>query len=57
MVTNGCTCLAQGNDFGMSGGIAGCDVPIAAPPDDRALKNDDRSNGHFTVFERTLRFA
>ena len=54
MVAEDLTGRAQGDDFGMGGGIVVGQVAIVALRDDAAVADDDRADRHFAGFERTL---
>ena len=54
MVTEVCTGLAQGNDFGVRAGVGVGQVPIPSPPDNLASTDYDRPHRHFSRFERAL---
>ena len=57
MVTDGCTGLAQSDDFGMGRGIVVADVAIPSPADDSAAAGDYGSYRDFSGFQGALSAA
>jgi hypothetical protein len=54
MVTQGDSSLAQGDDFGVGGGIFIEDVAIPSPAHDAVFMHHHSSDGHFACFQRSL---
>ena len=54
MVTQSCTGFAQGDDFGMGGGVVVGDVAIPAAADDALSAHDYSAYRNFAGFERAL---
>jgi hypothetical protein len=57
VVANSSTGLAQGDDLGVSGGIALGQVAIAAASNDYAAAHHDGAHRNFTGLQRALRGA
>src|SRR5581483_3985964 len=55
VVTYGTTCLAQGHDFGVSGGIGLGDVAVPAAPHDTSVANDNCPDRHLARLQGPLR--
>lgn len=55
VIAEGRSGLAQGDDFGVGGGIGVGQVAVESTTDDLALMNNYGADRHFAYFERSLR--